>query len=180
MGVIAMEQKSGVASSGTGKRSRKILFFCIMVLLALILLGIIMWFIPTGKSTTLYEMLNVSIDEITQIDISNGAGPQKKVTNADDIRQLLAPFKDITIRKNSSFKTFILNYQMQQHIGSQGLYYVIYKNGSPYVHLEYLKPRMFNICPHDQAKNKVLYSASQNIDATSINDTLIKYGVNGI
>lgn len=175
-----MKRKSFLLFLGFGKRSRGILSLCFIILAALAVIGIIVWNLPASGPVTVNQTLNVSVDEITRIDVSNGSGPQAKVTNKSDINQLLSPFLKVEIRKISFFKTSVLNHQLQEHMGSEGLYYVIYKNGSPYVHMEYFKPQMLNICPDKQAENKVLYSTATVVNVASINDILTKYHINVI
>ena len=149
-----MERKSFLLFLGAGKRSRGILFLCMIVVALLVVISVAVWNVPASSSATVSQTLNISTDKITRIDISNGSGPVAKVTDRNDIAQLLNPFMKIKIWKASAFKASVLNQQMHGRAGAEGLYYVIYKDGLPYVHMEFFKPKLFNICPNEQAKNR--------------------------
>lgn len=175
-----MKQESFLLILGIGKRSRGILLLCVIIVVLLVTFVIAAWNLPAGGSTTVGQTLNISDREITRIDISNGSGPVAHVTDKGDIDQLINPFMQIRIQKISAFKTSFLNQQMHMRTGAEGLYYVVYKQDIPYMHMEYFKPKLFNICPNDQAQNKVFYSTSDSIDSDSINSVLIKYHINRI
>lgn len=175
-----MEKKQLILSLGSGKRSRGILYLCIIILILFAAIGAAAWNLPAGKAAAVYQILNVPVDKITCIDVSNGAGPQVKITESSDIKRLLSPFMKIKVRKASAFKNSAIKHSLSGRSGAEGLYFVIYKDGSPYVHMEYFKPKLFNICLNEQAQSKVLYTALKNVDTVSVNTILSKYHINKI
>ena len=177
-----MARKSFFIRLGSGKKGRAVFRFCLLVLAALVLAGAAVWYIPGGGITTVGAVLDIPAEQIDRIDASNGDNPQLKITDQNDIRQLLGAFTGIKIHRVSAMKNAVVSRLRRERAGNAGLYFVVYKNGSPYVHVEYLKPKTFNIHPHEMAERgeDIFYSTSGAVDTARVNAILTKYHINTI
>lgn len=152
---------------GVGKNRRGIVILCILSMLFLII--IVAWNISGSEAETMEKTYNFNFSEISQIDISNGDRPQKKIKNKAVIQTLLNPFNKVIMHKVSKLQASVLTHSLKSNSGAFGLYYVLYKNDSPYLHIQFFEPNLIIIRTSAQPNDMIFYKTNDSLDTDLIN-----------
>ena len=151
-------------------KSKKNRIILIVVIALVLILGSIFainyW--NNHKIYTVQQVLSLNLDSVDRIDISNGDTPQTKITNKTDIQNILNPYLQVKMHKTSDLSNLL-----DHTTGAFGLYFVIYKNGVPYMHMQIFQPNMIVI--HEENKSKTFYHTVNSLDANTINQLIKKY-----
>lgn len=154
---------------GAGKKRRGIVVLCVLVVIFLIVIVLVAWNIQGSGPVTVEQALNLNFNEVDQIDISNGDRPQTKIKNKADIQNLLDPFIKIKMNEVSKLQTSIMKHSLQNRSGAFGLYYVMYKSGSPYMHMQFFEPNLIIVRTNGQPNDMIFYRTADSLDTDLIN-----------
>lgn len=58
--------------------------------------------------------------------------------------------------------------------GAFGLYYVLYKNGSPYMHMQFFEPNLIIVRTNAQPNDMIFYRTADSLDTDSFNHLIEK------